>query len=190
MFFALNHLLHFYRGQVPLETYLRLVPLVPALEVRNGTMTPAHNLLIERLRERCPGLAAVAGSDAHTLRRVGRTWTTAPGATAAEFLASLRAGLGRPGGRHGGTPTVAGDAYGVVARYCASVLGWGPRDHHGWHRIACAACIGLSLPFQFLPALMPAIVKRREARTVAAATATLDAWDLPPPSAMLTERAR
>ena len=33
VFFALNHLLHFYRGQVPLETYLHLLPLVPALEV-------------------------------------------------------------------------------------------------------------------------------------------------------------
>ena len=190
VFFALNHLLHFYRGQVPLETYLHLVPLVPALEVRKGTMKPAHNLLIERLRERSPELAAVAGSDAHTLRRIGRTWTTAPGTTATAFLASLRAGLGHPGGRHGGIPAVAGDAYGVVARYCASVLGWGPRDHHGWHRLACAACIGLSVPFQFLPALMPLIVKLREGRTVASAASTLDAWDWPAASAMFTERAR
>ncbi len=35
--------------------------------------------------------------------------------------------------------------------------------------LACAACIGLSVPFQFLPALMPLIVKLREGRTVASA---------------------
>jgi len=190
VFFALNHLFHFYSGQVPLESYLRLVPLVPALEVRNGTMTPAHNLLIERIRERSSGVAAVAGSDAHTLRRIGRTWTTAPGGTAAEFLASLRAGLGRPGGCHGGTRAVAGDAYGVVARYCASIYGWGPHDHHGWHRLACAICIGLSAPLQFLPALMPAIRKMHESRTVASAEAAFEAWRQAAPAAMLTERAR
>ena len=32
VFFALNHLLHFYRGQAPLASYLRLALEVPALE--------------------------------------------------------------------------------------------------------------------------------------------------------------
>ncbi len=190
VFFVQNHLLHFYRGQAPLESYLRLLSLVPGVEVRNGTMTAQHNLLIERLRERSPGLAGVAGSDAHTLRRIGRTWTAAPGSTAMEFLASLRAGLGRPGGRHGGAAVVAGDAYGVVARYCASVLGWGPRDHRGWHRAACAACIAASLPFQFLPGLVPLVGKRRERQTVAAAAATLEAWHVHGRAELLAEHAR
>jgi predicted metal-dependent phosphoesterase TrpH len=110
-FFALNHLLHFYRQQAPLEAYLQLLSAVPALETRNGAMLEAHNVLAERLsrewRGERPPLACVAGSDAHTLRRIGRTWTEAPGTTAAEFLASLSAGLGRPGGRHGGPATVA-----------------------------------------------------------------------------------
>ena len=104
VFFSLNHLLHFYRGQIPFDRYLRLLDEVPALEVRNGTMLPAHNALVESIAERRTAaapmsrLAMVAGSDAHTLRRVGRTWTTAPGRTREEFLASLRQGLGRPGG--------------------------------------------------------------------------------------------
>ncbi len=118
-------LLHFYRGQVPLAHYLRLLAVVPALEARNGTMLDVHNRLSERLcrdgRDGAPPLAAVAGSDAHTLRRVGRTWTEAPGLTAADFLASLTAGLGRPGGDHGGEFAVIGDTYGVVGRYMASV---------------------------------------------------------------------
>jgi predicted metal-dependent phosphoesterase TrpH len=176
-FFALNHLLHFYRSEAPLEAYLQLLSAVPAIELRNGAMLRAHNELIadlctSRVAPELP-LAVVAGSDAHTLRRVGRTWTEAPGRTAAEFLVSLRHGLGRPGGAHGGAATIAGDAYGVVARYAASVFGWGPRDHSGWHRAACAMFVVGSLPFQFLPAAIAVAGKRREARTVAAAAERL-----------------
>ncbi len=61
MFFALNHLLHFYRGQIPLDALPPLLDEVPALEVRNGTMLSAHNVLVEQLacagclRERAGG---------------------------------------------------------------------------------------------------------------------------------------
>jgi len=170
VFFAFNHLMHFYRGQVGLDEYFRLLSLVPAVEVRNGTMLPSHNRLVEDIlaRRTAAGqpLAVVAGSDAHTLRRVGRTWTAAPGRTAAEFLESLRAGLGTAGGDHGGPAVVAGDAYGVVARYAASVFGFGPRDHSGWHRVLCGLCVAASVPIQFLPALIPVIGKHAERRTV------------------------
>ena len=49
LFFSLNHLLHFYRGQTPLENYLRLLDDVPAVEARNGTMLPLHNALVEEI---------------------------------------------------------------------------------------------------------------------------------------------
>jgi predicted metal-dependent phosphoesterase TrpH len=180
--FALNHVLHFYRDQVPLERYLQLLSAVPALETRNGAMLEAHNSLAERLcrewrRDAAP-IACVAGSDAHTLRRVGRTWTEAPGTTASTFLASLAAGLGRPGGDHGGPMTVAGDTYGVVARYSASVYGYGPRDHSGWHRAACALFIAASMPAQFLPVVVALVGKSRERRAVAAAIEQLAARPL------------
>ena len=105
VFFALNHLLHFYRGQIPFDAYLRLLREVPAVEARNGTMIPSHNMLVEWIANRSSAthkLGMTAGSDAHTLRRVGLTWTEAPGRTREEFLESLRRGLGRPGGCHGG----------------------------------------------------------------------------------------
>ena len=179
-FFVLNHLLHGYREQVPLDTYLRLLSAVPALETRNGAMLAAQNLFLERLarewkRDATP-MAGIGGSDAHTLRRIGRTWTEAPGTTAAQFLASLSAGLGRPGGRHGGTAAVAGDTYGVIGRYMASIYGWGPRDHAGWHRAVCALLTVALVPVQFLPVVVAAVGKSRERRAVAAAIETLAAW--------------
>jgi predicted metal-dependent phosphoesterase TrpH len=157
VFFALNHLLHFYDARVPLDAYWRLLEVVPALEVRNGTMVPAHNRLVEQIAA-CwmpPGrgarLGAVAGSDAHTLRRVGTTWTEAPGRNREEFLASVGQGLGRPGGRDGGTRAVSADAYGVIRGFMASLAGFGPADHHGWRRAACLGFAIGALPFQFLP---------------------------------------
>ena len=166
VFFSLNHLLHFYRAQTPLAEYLRLLEEVPALEARNGAMLPAHNLLIEAIvaRRRAGSqttLAAIGGSDAHTLRRVGRTWTEAPGSNRDEFLDSLKRGLGRPGGDHGDASTVAGDAYGVIRSYVGSLMGLGPRDHAGWHRAGCLAFSAVSLPFQFMPL---AIALARKAR--------------------------
>lgn len=167
-FFAFNHPFHFFRHQVPLDEYLQLVALVPAVEVRNGTMLRRHNELVAQLWTRLRGANApvVAGSDAHTTRRIGRTWTEAAGATAEEFLASLRRGGARPGGAHGGAATVAGDAYGVVARYAGSVFGRGPRDHAGWHRLMCAGCVLASPPAQFLPMAIAWKGKAAEKRIV------------------------
>ena len=175
----MNHLLHFYRGQAPLRDYLRLLNEVPALEVRNGAMLPAHNRVIEEIASRWNAggdqsrIGMIGGSDAHTLRRVGRTWTEAPGRNREEFLDSLKRGLGRPGGDHGGASTVAGDTYGVIASYLGSLIGFGPRDHAGWHRAACLAFAAVSLPWQFLPAVIAFAGKRREARSVSAVTAQL-----------------
>ena len=185
VFFALNHLLHFYRGQVPLEDYLRLLEEVPALEARNGTMLRSHNELVERLLaemgDDAPGaaprrVAAVAGSDAHTLRRVGRTWTEAPGRNGDEYLANVAAGLGRPGGAHGSGPTVACEAYGVIKSFAASLIGMGPADHAPLHRAFCLAFIVLSLPFEFLPLAVATAGKRQERRFVRQASEMLPAW--------------
>jgi predicted metal-dependent phosphoesterase TrpH len=167
--FALNHLLHFYRFQAPLESYLRLLFEVPALEARNGAMSRSQNLLIEECaRLASPARAMLGGSDAHTLRRVGRTWTDVPGArTAGEFLDGLRRGHCRPAGEHGGTVALAGDVYGVVFKYMASLVGVGPRDHGGLERLGCVSFSTLSLPFQFIPLLVAVIAKMRERRAVA-----------------------
>jgi len=177
VFFALNHLLHFYRGQIPFESYLNLLSEVPAVEARNGTMIPSHNRLVEWIAERSPAtnrLGMTAGSDAHTLRRIGRTWTEAPGRTREEFLESLRQGLGRPGGSHGGAGVVSGDAYGVIGSYIAALAGFGPADVRGWRRAACLAFAAVSLPVEFFPAAIALARKSREAREVRRARTELD----------------
>jgi len=168
VFFALNHLLHFYRGQVPLGRYLGLLDHVPGMEARNGTMLPRHNALCSRILDTRSGprLAAIGGSDAHTLRRVGTTWTEAPGQNREEFLNSISRGVCRPGGRHGSVSVVAGDAYGVVGSYVASLAGFGPRDLTSWRRAGCLAFAALSMPMQFMPLAVTAARKAAERRSV------------------------
>jgi len=191
--FALNHLLHFYRGQIPLERYLRILDEVPALEARNGAMLPGQNRLIERLAQQMPAIASstgrfgvVGGSDAHTLRRVGTTWTSAPGRTPEEFLAGIRQGEARVGGAHGSASTISGDTYGVIAAYIAALAGFGPRDLTGWRRAACCGFAAASLPFQFMPAVIAAKTKMRERRAVASLAAHLEELDRVPAAEMQT----
>jgi predicted metal-dependent phosphoesterase TrpH len=181
VFFALNHLLFFYRGQLPLDRYLTLLGEVPAVESRNGTMLPAHNHLVEEVAARWAvagggALGTIGGSDAHTLRRIGLTWTEAPGETREEFLESLRAGRATAGGAHGHIGAVAGDAYSVIGSYIASLAGLGPRDHTPVHRAFCLAFSVVSLPAQFLPITMVWRGKTREARTVRETAAAIAAW--------------
>ena len=82
-------------------------------------MLPGHNEFAARLAASA-GRTVIGGSDAHTLRRVGRTWTDAPGRSPAEFLAAIAAGRSHAGGDQGGTLPLAADIYGVIARYWLS----------------------------------------------------------------------
>ena len=141
VFFAFNHPFHFFRHQVPLEEYSRLFLLAPAVEVRNGTMLSAHNMLVADIWQRVRGAQApiVAGSDAHTTRRIARTWTEAPGRTAAEFLDSLRAGAG-PGRTAAPAPlrvTPTGSSRATRQAFSATVrrttaAGTGPSARRAW----------------------------------------------------------
>lgn len=172
VFFALNHLFFFLDRQMPVDEYLAaMLPRFRAFEVRNGAMLQAHNELIAGL---AGGAAAgrtvtgIGGSDAHTLRFIGTTYTEAPGRNAAGFLQSLRAGRARVGGRHGGVGRVAAEIYGVIGRYWAALLGFGRHDLSVPRRALGLAFSLVSLPFEFTPLLIAAIDKSGEARRVAA----------------------
>jgi predicted metal-dependent phosphoesterase TrpH len=174
VFYALNHLFFFFKGQLPLDEYLGLARrLFPAFEVRNGTMLAAHNELAEAIVGRwsasSPGpLTAIGGSDSHTLRGIGTTYTEAPGSTRDEFLQSLRAGRARACGRHGSTWREAREIYGVVGRYWATLLGAGRQDLSWPRRTLGLAFSALSMPFEFSPLVVAALHKRDERRRVSA----------------------
>ncbi|MEO5820928.1 MAG: PHP-associated domain-containing protein, partial [Vicinamibacteraceae bacterium] len=133
---------------------------------------PAHNQLAAELA-RSRGKVVVGGSDAHTLRRVGTTWTTAPGATREEFLANVAAGRGRVGGVHGGTFQLAADIYGVIAQYWLSLVGLRRHELTLPRRMLGAGFSLATLPGEFVPLIVAARSKQREARWVASSARAL-----------------
>jgi predicted metal-dependent phosphoesterase TrpH len=173
IFYVLNHLFHFYKGQMPMARYLELLDEVPALETRNGAMLAVHNRLIEAIvaaRVASGGAsarhAAVGGSDAHTLRRIGRTWTSVPATSREEFLTNLAAGHGVTGGDEGGTFALAADIYGVIAQYWLSLVGLQRGDISAPRRALGLSFSVVSAPFEFIPLMIAAIQKRGESRRV------------------------
>jgi hypothetical protein len=82
-------------------------------------------------------------------------------------VTGLREGRGRVGGDHGSAPILAFEIYGVVARYMASLAGFGPCAQPLPRRLACLAFSAVSLPFQFIPLVTAVRGKARERRAVA-----------------------
>jgi predicted metal-dependent phosphoesterase TrpH len=165
---VLNHPFHFYRGQVPLAEYLTIVSHVDAVETRNGAMLPAHNALASRLAIDA-GRGQIGGSDAHSLRRVGRTWTEAAATTRDDFLTALRAGRGRAGGAHKSVTALAGDIYNVIGSYWCALAGREACDRSqlgAMRRTVGVAFSVVTLPFELTPLVVSAVKKHREANVV------------------------
>lgn len=102
--FAFNHFV----GALPVDLpaaaiYWKVLSLFDAMEVRNGMQGRHYNDLISALAAgeaaRRDPVAFIGGSDAHTLRRVGTTWTEARASGPAGFLEEVRRGRTSAGGR-------------------------------------------------------------------------------------------
>jgi predicted metal-dependent phosphoesterase TrpH len=98
---AVNHLFSALTGARELADLRLPLGRLALVETLNGAMPESHNERA-RLVARESRMAAVGGSDAHSLAHVARAFTTVPGArTKHEFLAGLQAGLCVPSGRSG-----------------------------------------------------------------------------------------
>jgi predicted metal-dependent phosphoesterase TrpH len=98
---SVNHLFSALTGSR--ETSDLRFPLgrLPLIEALNGSMPETHNEYARSVG-RSAGMAAVGGSDAHSLAHVARAWTSVEGArTKEDFLDGLRRGLTIPAGRSG-----------------------------------------------------------------------------------------
>ncbi len=120
---SLPHPLDRFRGGVGAEGLARLAPLVDIVEVMNARTTVHRDNDEAASLAKEHGLVAVAVSDAHSPREIGRAYVEAPHPDGPqEFLEALRWGtlVGRPS-----TPLVH-----LISRYAAlrRKLGWRPPD--------------------------------------------------------------
>jgi predicted metal-dependent phosphoesterase TrpH len=90
LLFSVNHVFSSLTGRRTDSDFAMFEQHFPAVETRNGQMPIRGNGAAARLAKHW-GKAPVAGSDAHTLRPLGLTYTDVPGASGkAEFLEQLR----------------------------------------------------------------------------------------------------
>lgn len=181
--FALNHFFHKFDRIHHLQDYVRhIISLFNIFETRNGAMQREHNQLITQLldfvaREQKP-YGIIAGSDAHTLRRIGTTYTASRARTRDEFLEDIRQGRAFACGRHANHWAIAADIYGVVLRYYPSVV----RNRHRDYRLPTRLkniLVSLSLsPFLFLPYLIAVRHTRQERQRIRQITRLLFAGEL------------
>ena len=114
LFFSVNHVFSGLTGRREAEDFNWFASYVPAFETRNGQMWPEANASSARLAARM-GKIAIAGSDAHTMAGVGKTYTEVRGArTVEEFFAGLRAGQGLVHGEHGTLRRLTADVFRVA----------------------------------------------------------------------------
>lgn len=127
LLYVLNHFFHDFWNAAKVREFIdRMSEMFSVFEVRNGTLQREHNTFIAALLERFRSLGrpvgAVAGSDSHTLRRIGRSYTASPARNREEFMEDIRAGRSRVFGPHCNHLSLAADIYGVVLRYYPTVL--------------------------------------------------------------------
>ncbi len=171
VFFAVNHLFLMFGDEIPLDRYLRqMLALAPGFEVRNGAAVDADNTFVAEVTGAAGAggrrLAAIGGSDAHTLQWVGTTYTEAPARTREEFLAAVCDGRATVGGRHATLWRTTSEIYGVVFNYWRALAGLERHDLGAASRAAGVAFSLASLPIQFVPALVALLLKTGERRRV------------------------
>ncbi|MFN7919713.1 MAG: PHP-associated domain-containing protein [Bryobacteraceae bacterium] len=101
LLFGINHMFSVLTGKRCRADFDWFERHFPVWESRNGAMQECVNHFASELAA-ATGKPVTAGSDSHTMRTLGHTYTEVPGArTAEEFLDGLRSGKGRAGGRSG-----------------------------------------------------------------------------------------
>jgi predicted metal-dependent phosphoesterase TrpH len=156
LLFALNHFFHdFGDAERVLDFTNCMAELFDVFEVRNGSQERIHNTLIGHLvkafRQRGRQVGIIGGSDSHTLRRLGRTYTVCPTTQREEFLQAIRTGRSQVYGAHSNHLSLAADIYGVVLRYYPAVFSFNNGELPAGVRLRNIFLSILAAPFLFMP---------------------------------------
>jgi predicted metal-dependent phosphoesterase TrpH len=136
LFTSLNHVASGINGPITASHITALLPWVHALEVNNGSRLPVQNRTAQCLAEAC-GKICIGGSDSHTHRGIGQTWTEVPGArTRDEFVRGLFSGNVRVAGRMGSFFTMGSDVFRFTGNFLLEQVALIGRQPFGWRRHA------------------------------------------------------
>lgn len=151
LFTTLNHVASRINGEITAPHIASLMPWVDGIEIINGSRLPSQNQTAACLADACRKVA-VAGSDSHTRRGIGRTWVEAPAATTREeFITELHAGRVRVGGRQGNYFTMASDMLRLASGFYVDRFALLAQAPLNWRRQAFVLGGLLGLPLVALP---------------------------------------
>jgi predicted metal-dependent phosphoesterase TrpH len=116
---VLNHLFHGFPGRRKdgRKFVEKMLHSFDVFEGLNGAIGRRQNRLVTRMVRKFPNKSVVAGSDSHTLWRLGSCYTLGEGRSRREFLDSLRRGKVKIAGPHGKFTHIFSDAMGVYLNY-------------------------------------------------------------------------
>jgi predicted metal-dependent phosphoesterase TrpH len=115
---ALNHLFHGFHPTKQGRAFLeKMISSFNLMEGLNGAINTGHNSITQRLADRFPGKSLIAGSDSHTLLRLGSCFTACKAKNKKEFLQELRSGNTLIAGKYGHFYHPFNDAMGVYLNY-------------------------------------------------------------------------
>lgn len=130
--YVLNHFfLGFPSRQVGQRFMHKMFQDFDLFEAINGAISNRQNLLLTRMIPRFSGKAMVAGSDSHTLLRVGSCYTIGAGKNKGDFLKNLRAGQVGIVGKTSRFIHVFNDAMGVYLAYFRDIA-FRNEVHRNW----------------------------------------------------------
>lgn len=179
---ALNHPFQSFSGQKSPQAYVEdILSLFTHVEGLNGAVSALQNraatVLGQAAWERGLKLTPVAGSDAHTARRIGASYTEAQADTPAGFLEEIRQGRCAVGGATGSLWSLVADVHAIIGEYYLRLYtgrgeGRGPGAY-----AADLLCATAMLPFAFgpFPAAVTALSFSRQGRASRAVIASLTA---------------
>lgn len=152
---SFNHFIDTFACAAPPEPILQdLLDWFDLFEVRDGARVACYNRVMERLiwAVRQGGFLKgfVGGSNAHTLRRIGTTYTASGATNREEFMEDLRRGETLPFGADGSCLGMTGDIYRVIFGFYLSLFPGGEPEFPKRDRISASIAALLSLPPVFL----------------------------------------
>lgn len=120
--FAVNHLLQNYRMKNVAEKYIaEMIEMCDVFEVLNGAMASSNNKVVYRivasLREKGRRISMVGGSDAHTLKHIGKVYTVSRADSIPQFIENVRSGDCFAWGQEMRFTELVTDIYGLILAY-------------------------------------------------------------------------
>lgn len=132
--YVLNHLFFNFPKNKCAQTFIEcMLNSFDVFEGWNGALGKQQNILVSKLLEINPEKILVAGSDSHTLLRLGTSYTMAAGENKREFLESIRKGRVSIQGKNGKFFHVFNDAMGVYLAYFRDIA-FRNEVHRNWSK--------------------------------------------------------